>query len=113
MRLTVDSKGFCGDRKGEAMITLHVENYKHEFKVGEVRHLLVKNVYESSPGRWRLEVRDVTPLPGAEPTGYACGICGLVEPASLDGSLPAGWVKKEFQGSKFACPDCKKAIEAR
>ncbi len=89
------------------MITLHVENLQHEFKAGEVRHLFVKKIYASSPGRWRLEVRDVTPLQGAEPVSYACGACGIIEEAKADGSLPDRWEKRQFEkGSKFVCSDC-------
>ncbi len=85
------------------MITLEL-NKVREFKVGEVVHLKVTQIYATSPGKWRLTAEDVTPLPGAEPTGYACYICGIFDPAKEDGSLPEGWVEKKWeQGSCFVC----------
>lgn len=51
-------------------------------------------------------VKDVTPLEGYFPSGYGCGICGIITEAKPDGSLPEGWIKKEFeQGSMFICPE--------
>jgi len=84
------------------LITLHLNKYR-DFKVGEVVHLKITKYI---PGVWRLEADDVTPLPGAEPTGYACHMCGIVEAAKPDGSLPDGWVEKEIQeGSFFVCSE--------
>ncbi|HUV53024.1 MAG TPA: hypothetical protein VMW64_08125 [Dehalococcoidia bacterium] len=87
------------------MITLNL-NKAHTFKVGEVIHLKVTEIYMQFPGRWRLTAQDVTPLPGAEPTGYACAICGIIEEAKPDGSLPDGWVERKYEeGSCFVCSD--------
>lgn len=90
------------------MITLQFTTRKfQELKPGDRLHLRISKVENTSPGRWKLTVDDVTPLPGAEPLGYACGNCGIIESAADDGSLPLEWVVKEFQeGSKFLCPDC-------
>jgi len=88
------------------VITLHL-NKVREFKAGEVVHLKIVSVYQSAPGKWRLTVEDVTPLPGAEPTGYACRICGIIVEAKEDGSLPEGWKEQKYQeGSFYACPEC-------
>ncbi|MFA5401230.1 MAG: hypothetical protein WC359_12355 [Dehalococcoidia bacterium] len=88
------------------MITLHL-NKVRKFVVGEIVHLKVKSIYEHAPGKWRLLAEDVTPLPGAEPTGYACGFCGIIEEAKEDGSLPDGWVEVKYQeGSSFRCSAC-------
>jgi len=71
-----------------------------------VVHLKVRKMYEQAPGKWCLEAEDVTPLPGAEPPGYCCIMCGLIEHAKPDGSLPDGWVEKKFaEGSHFVCAD--------
>jgi hypothetical protein len=89
------------------MITLKL-NKIHDFKVGEEVHFRVKSIYEMTPGKWKLEVEDITHLPGAEPLGYACHFCGLIEPAKEDGSLPEGWKQIKYeQGSFFGCPDCQ------
>lgn len=72
------------------MISL-ILNKTHAFKVGEILYLKVKSIYMQAPGKWRLEVEDVTPLPGHEPLGYACGVCGVIEAAKPDGSPPEGW----------------------
>lgn len=79
-----------------------------EFKVGEVVHLKVISIGPGRP-RWLL-AQDVTPLPGAEPPGYACWSCGIVVPAKEDGGLPEGWTMKEFgdginhpKGHHFIC----------
>ena len=95
------------------MITLEFRNGKPDpIKVGEVRHLKVVSIYENAPGKWRLTVDDVTPLSGAEPTGYGCHGCGSLEPAAEDGSLPKGWVKKEFpERSFFLCPECQEDVQ--
>jgi hypothetical protein len=82
-----------------------------QFKVGDVVHLRICGMYEIAPGKWRLEAEDVTPLPGAEPPGYACVMCGLIENAKPDGSLPDGWAEKKYaEGSHFVCADeyCQK-----
>jgi hypothetical protein len=87
------------------MITLEMKQ-AHEFKVGETIHLRITDIRHQSPGRWKLLAEDVTPLPGAEPTGYACHICGIVEPAKEDGSLPDGWILKSYEeGTCFVCRD--------
>ena len=89
------------------MITLEMKRHR-TFQEGEVVHLKVLSIYQHAPGKWRLTVEDVTPLPGAEPTGYGCGLCGLVEEASPDGSLPAGWVEGKYrQGIHWLCVGCK------
>lgn len=92
------------------MITLEL-NKAREFKAGEVIHLRIEGIYEMAPGKWRLQAKDVTPLPGAEPTGYGCHICGIIEEAKTDGSLPDGWTEKKYEeGSCFVCsnPRCQK-----
>lgn len=91
------------------MITLEFSDVKNtKFNPGETIHLKIKNYYEMAPGKWRLEVEDVTPLPGAEPTGYACHLCGMIETAKEDGSLPDGWVEKNFpERSFFVCSECE------
>lgn len=91
------------------MITLNL-NKVHEFKVGEVLHLKVVSITERGRGRWQLTTEDVTPLPGAEPTGYACHGCGVVEEAAEGGGLPKAWVKKEFPDrTLFLCPECQES----
>jgi len=88
------------------VITLQL-NKVHEFKVGEVVHLKVVSIYESAPGKWRLTAEDVTPLPGAE-IGYYCRVCGIIEEANSDGSLPEGWTERKYEdGSCFLCSECK------
>jgi len=63
---------------------------------------------ETRPGWWVLKVDDVTPLPGAEPDGYGCHICGIIDNAKEDGGLPDGWTEKKFQeGSCFVCSKCQ------
>jgi len=87
------------------MITLHRDKAR-EYKIGEVLHLKVVSIDEQAPGKWRLAVEDITPLPGAEATGYGCGVCGVIEEAKLDGSLPDGWTEVKFEeGSYFVCSD--------
>jgi hypothetical protein len=89
------------------------------FEAGQVLHLRVVSCFQRSttPARWTLKVEDVTPLPGAEPPGYACYMCGIVEEAKPDGSLPDGWTVKEFgdginhaKGFHFVCREefCQK-----
>lgn len=95
------------------MITLQFRKTKPNrfpLKIDEVLHLKVVETRETRPGWWRLIVDDVTPLPGAEPTSYACFMCGIVEDAKPDGCLPEGWTRKEFgdgvffaKGSHFVC----------
>jgi len=95
------------------MITLEL-NKAHEFKVGEVINLKIVAIEERGQGRWRLTAEDVTPLPGAEPAGYCCDNCGIIEAAKPDGSLPEGWtVKEDEYGSCFVCPDpdCQEITE--
>jgi len=87
------------------MITLEL-NKAHEFKVGEVINLKIVAIEERGQGRWCLKAEDVTPLPGAEPDGYGCHICGIIEEAKPDGSLPEGWTEKKYEeGSCFVCAD--------
>ena len=89
------------------MISLNL-NKAHEFKVGETVHLKVTGIEERGRGRWQLNAEDVTPLPGAEPTGYGCHGCGIIEEAELDGGLPKKWVKKEFkEQAYFLCEECQ------
>ena len=89
------------------MITLEMKEHR-AFQAGEVVHLKVLSIDELAPGKWRLTVEDVTPLPGAEPTGYGCALCGRIEEASPHGSLPDGWIEKKFeQGAHFLCAACK------
>lgn len=89
------------------MITLDIDKAR-EYKPGEVIHFKVLSIYMQNPGRWRLTVEDVTPLPGAEPTGYGCAICGLIKEASPTGALPDNWVEIKFErGTHFLCPECK------
>jgi len=87
-------------------------NKPREYKVGEVIHLKVISMRRSSPGRWWLQCDDITPLPGAEPTGYVCRGCISVEVAADDGGLPQGWVKKEFpERTFFLCPECQEDVQ--
>ena len=89
------------------MITLEL-NTARKFKAGEVVHLKVVSIYEQAPGKWRLTVEDVTPLPGAEPTGYGCHFCGSVVAAAEDGGIPENWVEKKFpERTFFLCPECQ------
>lgn len=95
------------------MISL-VLNTPHVYKTGEVVHLKIGRYYEQAPGKWRLEARDVTPLSGAEPTGYGCHICGIIKEAKPDGSLPDGWIEAKYEeGNSFVCPECKGAAICR
>lgn len=93
------------------MISL-ILNKVRTFKEGDLIHLKVRNVYEQTPGKWRLEADDVTPLPGAEPDGYCCAICGIIVEAKPDGSLPEGWtVRSSEKGDSiapnyFVCIEC-------
>lgn len=91
------------------MIYLNFKTRKFDtLNPGDLLHLRVSSVEETARGRWKVTVDDVTPLPGVEPLGYACGSCGVIDPAQKDGSLPAGWVVKEFQkGTKYFCQDCE------
>lgn len=94
------------------MITLTL-NKAHEFKVDEVLHLRVTSIFEMAPGKWRLQCDDITPLPGAE-IGYGCHVCGIVEAAKPDGSLPEGWTKRDFEdGHFFLCDKDKEAQVCR
>ena len=93
------------------MISL-ILNKVHQFKPGEIIHLKVDQIYEQAPGKWRLECSDVTPLPGAEPTGYACRGCCIVMPAAEDGGLPDKWVEKKFpERIFFLCPECQEDVQ--
>ena len=86
------------------MITLEIKNRAPELIEGNVIHLKIASIEQRAPGKWRLVADDITPLPGAEPTGYGCDICGIIEEAKPDGSLPDGWTEKRFeQGSHFVC----------
>lgn len=88
------------------MIYLHFKNRQPELIKGNVIHLRIVANERISPNRHRLVVDDITPLPGAEPTGYGCGICGRIEAANPDGSLPDGWIVREFeQGLFYVCND--------
>ena len=92
------------------MISLEINNQKTELVEGRVVHLKIVAIDKRGQGSWHLIVDDVTPLPGAEPPSYACGICGIVEDARLDGSLPDGWLERVFeQGHIFVCanPFCQ------
>jgi hypothetical protein len=95
------------------MIILELKEPR-KFKVGEIIHLKINHIYNTSPGSWKLIADDVTPLPGAEPTGFGCHICGRIDPAKPDGSLPDGWTKKDYeQGSCFICPEDQGAAVCR
>jgi len=50
------------------VITLEMKEPR-AFQAGEVVHFKVLSVYQNAPGKWRLTVKDVTPLPSTEPTG--------------------------------------------
>ena len=93
------------------MIILDLRNKQPKNIVaGGVVHLRINGIYEQAPGKWRLVATDVTPLLGAEPTGYAC-LCGWVEPAKEDGSLPEGWIEKTFPKRHFfLCPECQEDV---
>lgn len=85
-----------------------VLNKAHMFEPNEVMHIRVKTCETLAPGKWKVTADIVTPLPGAEPPGYACHFCGVIEPAQDNGSLPEGWKERKYeQGSFFGCPDCK------
>ncbi|MDP2729107.1 MAG: hypothetical protein Q8O55_01335 [Dehalococcoidales bacterium] len=89
------------------MISLQIDK-AHTFKVGETLYLRVIGIEERARGKWQLNVEDVTPLPGAEPTGYCCRGCGIIEEAAPDGGLPNQWVKKEFpEQAYFLCEECQ------
>jgi len=91
------------------MLSLNIINGAKILKPGDVIHFRVVDLVMTSPGRWKLAVEDITPLPGAEPTGYGCHGCGVIEAAAEKGGLPEGWVKKDFIGqSYFLCPECQK-----
>jgi len=88
------------------MITLEIINQR-SLEVGKVVHLKILHVDMTSPRRWRITVKDVTPLPGAEISYYCC-VCGIVEEAKEDGSLPEGWSERKYEeGSWFLCSECK------
>ena len=90
-------------------MNLYFNTLHSDLKEGDVIHLRIVSNYEQSPGKWRLTVDDITPIHGAEPTGYGCHLCCLIEEAKEDGSLPDGWIKKEFkERSFFICSDCQK-----
>ncbi len=94
------------------MISLKI-NKGYVFKVGEVLHLKVTSFYEMAPGKWRLAVDDVKPLPAAE-TMYFCTVCQDRIPAKEDGSLPEGWTERKFEkGSAVVCPDHEEAQVCR
>jgi hypothetical protein len=99
------------------MIVLDVTNLKTErlSRVGEVLHFKIVSLYEMAPGKWKLRVEDVTPLSGAEPPGYACHVCGIIEEAKPDGSLPDGWSTREYKNGRcFLCSeDCRDARMCR
>ena len=87
------------------MIVLQMDKPR-AFKAGEVVHLKVVDIQATSPGRWRLSVQDVTPLPGAQ-TSYFCDFCFIGQPAQEDGSLPQGWIERKAEKrTRFACEDC-------
>jgi hypothetical protein len=87
------------------VITLQMKKGK-KWEVGEVVHLRVVDISLRAPGRWRLTVDDITPLPGAEPTSYCCGSCGALEEAKPDGGLPDGWIRRDFEkGFYYICPE--------
>lgn len=88
------------------MIKLEL-NKARDIKPGDVIHLRVKSIEMTSRGRWTLTADDITPLPGAEPIGYACQLCDIIVEAEEDGSLPDGWVEKKFpERSFFVCKEC-------
>ncbi len=92
------------------MIILYLDNTR-TLKEGDIVHLRITKIYEQAPGKWRWEAQDVTPLPGAEPTGYACHGCGIIEVAADDGGLPEKWVEKKFpERSFFLCPECQEDV---
>ncbi len=84
---------------------------EREFKRDDVVHLKVTSVIgfladKTSRGEQILTITadDITPLPGAEPPGYCCRMCGIIEEAQPDGSLPDGWAEKKYErGSCFVC----------
>lgn len=90
------------------MIRLFLNKHR-ELKAGDILRLRVVS-YEEADGKpmiqdghcpclsgdWTLRTDDVTPLPGAEPPGYACWSCGIVVPVKEDGGLPDGWMMKEY-----------------
>lgn len=91
------------------MITLQFRATKPNrfpLKIEEVLHLKVVDIQERPSGWWRLTVDDVTPLPGAVPDSYGCHICGIIDGAKPDGSLPEGWAERTFEeGSFFVCSE--------
>lgn len=73
---------------------------RRHLKVGVTLHLKIVDIAETALekalGIIHLEVEDVTPLPGAEPTSYTCKICGAVKEGLPDGHLPEGWREKKY-----------------
>ncbi len=93
------------------MITLEMDKV-HGFIPGEVVHFKVVSIEMTSLGRWKLTVVDITPLPGAEPTGYGCHGCGAIEEAANNGGLPQGWVEKKFPTRTFfLCTECQRDVQ--
>ncbi|MDD5703994.1 MAG: hypothetical protein PHU23_18330 [Dehalococcoidales bacterium] len=91
------------------MISLRFNSKHTELEEGNIIHLKIGARKTIAPGKYEIWVDDITPLPGAEPTGYGCHSCGMIEEAKEDGSLPDGWMKKEFPNrSFFICADCQK-----
>lgn len=89
------------------ILDLNEDDLNKRLELGEVLHLKVEAIKAIWPGRYRLVLQDVSPLPGAEPTSYACHFCGLIGEALPDGSLPDGWAVKTFEkGAHIVCPEC-------
>ena len=95
------------------ILDLNEDDLNKRLELGEVLHLKVEAIKAIWPGRYRLVLQDVSPLPGAEPTSYACHFCGLIGEALPDGSLPDGWAVKTFEkGAHIVCPECGDARSA-
>ena len=83
---------------------------------GTVLHLKVVSFEKEKGGSYDLAVEDVTPLPEADRTSYTCESCGSVVEAKPDGSLPEGWIIKEYEkGRRVRCEDiiCHEALGCR
>jgi hypothetical protein len=77
-------------------------------EVGDILHIRIKQI-EESKREWPIWlVDDITPLPEAD-TIYSCDLCGIGTYPLEDGSLPEGWVRKEFPArTLIICTDCNK-----
>jgi uncharacterized protein with PIN domain len=122
--LTGDLRDFGKEDLGEIVTWLNGLNKKIKEEAIEERRVLLivrdamiycdvefdNNTYlimRNEDIEWDYELK-IFPVSRTKPDGYACQGCGTVVPAAEDGSLPEGWVKKEFpERSYFLCPKCQ------